>query len=299
MDRSRSGAGVPGPLIDPSDIPAGLHVGTSSWSTDDWRGVFYSESAKPGDYITEYARKLATVEIDATFYRIPTEAMVDGWREKTPDGFLFSAKIPQSITHEKYLEDCQEEFGLFLRRMERLGPKLGPLVFQFPYFAKGKDPDEYVTGADFRRRLGAFLETLPKEHRFVVEVRNDRWIDEALCDLLRGHGVALALVEYYTMPSIGRLLERLDPITAGFAYIRFLGDHRKMDALVAGRPKPWGSLAVDRTKETDGWVPAVRNFLDRKLDVFAYFNNHFAGFAPGSVKIFLDLLAGRDPEDTP
>lgn len=297
MDRSRSAAPDPGPRDEAPGIPAGLRVGTSSWSSDDWRGTFYSENSKPADYITEYARKLPSVEIDATFYRIPGESMVRGWREKSPGGFLFSAKVPQVITHEKYLEDCDEEFALFLSRMDLLGDRLGPLVFQFPYFAKGKDADEYATGRDFRARLGRFLERLPSDHRFAVEVRNDKWVDEPLCDLLRHHRVALVLVEYYTMPPIDRLMKRLDPITADFAYVRFLGDHKRMEALVAGRTRPWGELAVDRTRETARWVPVVRGFLERKLDVFAYFNNHFAGFAPGSVRIFLDLLAGRSHGD--
>lgn len=280
----------PAPLCDPEEIPAGLHPGTSSWSSDDWRGPFYSAGAKPADYLREYARHLPTVEIDSTFYRIPGEAMVKGWRDKTPPGFLFSAKVPRVVTHEKQLVDCDEEFSLFLARMEALGDRLGPLVFQFPYFAKGRDPQEYESGAEFRSRLQGFISRLPRDHRFAVEIRNDKWIDEPLLDLLSGHGVALVLVEYQTMPPIDRLLKRCNPVTADFAYIRFLGDHRKMDALVDGREKPWGSLAVDRTRETLRWVPVVRELLRRPMDVYAYFNNHFAGYAPGSVRLFLDLL---------
>ena len=270
--------------------PDRLHVGTSSWSTDDWRGSFYPADAKPGDYIAHYARKLGSVEIDATFYRIPSESMVDGWKQKTPPGFLFSAKVPQVITHEKYLQDCDDDLQLFLSRITRLEERLGPLILQFPYWAKGKDAAEYETGADFRRRLAAFLPKLPRDLRFGVEIRNEKWLDEPLLDLLRGHGVALVLVEYYTMPPIQKLLAKLDPITADFAYVRFLGDHKKMDALVEKRDKPWGSLAVDRTAETARWIPAMRGFLERKLDVFAYFNNHFAGYAPGSIELFLRLL---------
>lgn len=278
------------PEIDLSGLNPRLHPGTSSWSTDDWRGTLYDAGARPADYITQYARTLRTVEIDATFYRIPAASMVEGWRERTPDDFVFSAKIPQVITHEKYLEGCEEDFRLFLSRISLLGPKLGPLIFQFPYFAKGKDAHEYETGADFRRRLATFLPRLPEGHRFGVEIRNEKWVDDALLDQLRARNVALVLVEYYTMPPIQKLLARCDPITADFAYIRFLGDHKKMDRLVESREKPWGSLAVDRTAETARWIPAVRGFLDRKLDVFAYFNNHFAGYAPGSIALFLRLM---------
>jgi uncharacterized protein YecE (DUF72 family) len=284
-----------GPRFAPHDFPEGLHVGTSSWSSDDWKGSFYSGDAKPAEYITQYAAQLPTVEIDATFYRIPAESMVEGWRKKTPEGFLFAAKIPQVITHEKYLEDCEFEFNLFLERMSLLGDRLGPLVFQFPYFAKGKDAAEYATGDDFRRRLAAFLPLLPAGRRFAVEVRNEKWLTEPLLALLRPRNVALVLVEYYTMPPIGKLLDTIDPITADFAYIRFLGDHKRMDKLVEGRDKPWGSLAVDRSKETRRWVPVVRDLLKRKIDVYAYFNNHFAGYAPGSVRLFLDQLKDESP----
>ena len=276
--------------MDRSRIPAGLQIGTSSWSTDDWKGTIYEAKAKPGDYIAQYARHFGTVEIDATFYRIPNESTVDGWREKTPDDFLFSAKIPQVITHEKFLEDCLDDFRLFVGRMERLREKLGPMVFQFPYVAKGKDAQEYETGRVFRDRLGRFLSELPADHRFAVEIRNEKWLDESFVELLRAHRVALVLVEYFTMPAITKLISKLDPITTDFSYIRFLGDHKRMDALVKDRDKPWGSLAMDRTVETARWVPVVNELLSRKIDVFAYFNNHFAGYAPGSARLFLDLL---------
>ncbi|MDZ4806063.1 MAG: DUF72 domain-containing protein [Candidatus Eisenbacteria bacterium] len=284
---------APGPSvfsIDRSAIPTGLYPGTSSWSADDWKGTVYEANARPGDYIAQYARHFGTVEIDATFYRIPNESTVDGWREKTPDEFCFSAKIPQVITHEKFLEDCLDDFRLFVGRMERLKGKLGPMVFQFPYVAKGKDAEEYETGRIFRERLGRFLKELPTDHRFAVEIRNEKWLDESFVELLRSHQVALVLVDYFTMPSITKLVSKLDPVTANFSYIRFLGDHKRMDALVKDRDRPWGSLAVDRTAETVRWVPVVRDLLSRKLDVFAYFNNHFAGYAPGSARLFLDLL---------
>jgi uncharacterized protein YecE (DUF72 family) len=164
------------------------------------------------------------------------------------------------------------------------------MVFQFPYVAKGKDADEYETGRNFRSRLSTFLTCLPSDHRFVVEVRNEKWLDEPLLDLLRKHRVALALVDYFTMPAITKVMAKLDPLTTDFTYIRFLGDHKRMDALVKDREKPWGSLAVDRTAETARWIAPVRGFLSKKIDVYAYFNNHFAGYAPGSVKLFLDLL---------
>ena len=276
-------------------LPSELHLGTSSWSSADWVGPFYPAGTPPREFLSFYATRYDTVEIDSTWYRSPGPSLVDGWREATPPGFVFAAKVPKSITHEKALVGCGPELAQFVKVMERLGPKLGPLLLQFEYVAKGKDPEEYRTGADFLARLGPFLEGLPGGHRFVVEVRNEAWVGPRLLELLRRHGVALALTDYFTMPPVDRLVERLR--TAGghpaeLAYVRFLGHHREMDRQVAAavgagtRQREWDSLLVDRTREMERWVPALRDLLARHFPVFAYFNNHYAGFAPGSLELF-------------
>jgi uncharacterized protein YecE (DUF72 family) len=281
--------------LDLTALPPALRVGTSSFSSQDWRGVFYPESMTPRDFLGFYAGIFPSVEIDATWYALPVRATVQGWADKTPADFMFSLKVPKSITHERYLEDCAAEWTRFLRVLEPLGARRGPLLFQFPYVAKGKDPHEYETGEDFRRRLASFLPQLPDEGRYVIEVRNEKWLDERLLDLLRGRGVALALAAYFTMPSPARLLERIDPVTAPFSYVRFLGHHKQMESLLKkahrerGKQGQWNELLVDRTAETRAWVGLIRDLLDRKLDVFAYFNNHFAGCAPESVELFLQL----------
>ena len=206
--------------FDPTSLPPGLLVGTSSWSWPDWRGILYSEGCKERDFIAEYARRLPTVEIDSTFYRSPSPSTVAGWEERTPPGFIFSAKVPQKITHEKGLVDCGEETSAFLDAMSRLGPKLGPLVLQFGYVAKGKDPEEYRTGADFLRRLAAYLGSLPPGFRWAVEVRNRTWLEGDLPKLLADRGVALVLSDYFTMPGLPELEGKVDPVTADFAYMR-------------------------------------------------------------------------------
>lgn len=279
--------------LDLSGIPPHLHVGTSSFSAADWCGPFYPESTPPAEYLIHYARQLRTVEIDATWHVMPNVRMTRAWADKVPDGFVFSVKVPKVITHESYLVDCEEEWRAFLRALEPLGDRLGPILFQFQYFAKGKDAIEYRTGDDFRRRLAAFLHLLPEGQRFVVEVRNSTWLTPALYDLLRGRNVALALVAFYTMPSGPALLERSDPVTADFSYLRFLGNHKAMDEKVAHarergeRQGDWSELIEDRSEETRAWVPAIRNLLGRQRDVYVYFNNHYAGFAPGSIDVFL------------
>ena len=126
-------------------FPPNMLVGTSSWSSRDWCGSFYPESVDPGEMIRLYAGQLPTVEIDSTWYRIPDLKMIKSWKSRTPKGFVFSAKVPKVITHDKYLEDCETELKGFLSVMSGLDDKLGPLLLQFPYMAKGRDPQEYET----------------------------------------------------------------------------------------------------------------------------------------------------------
>lgn len=277
-------------------LPANLHVGTSSWSSTDWYGVFYPPELAPSEFITHYAQHFDTVEIDSTFYRHPSDSMVRHWARRAPAGFRFAAKVPQVITHEKYLHDCEEEITRFVTTMSGLGEKLGPMLLQFPYVAKKKAGQEYQTGDAFRERLSRFLAALPTSaFRFAVEVRNSHWVKPALLDLLREHRVALTLSCYYTMPALSELMKRMDVVTADFTYIRFLGHHQRMNTLIdklmkeQGKEKQWNELVEDRSHEMKQWITAIRQLVERKIDVFVYFNNHYAGYAPGSIELFKTL----------
>ena len=282
--------------LDLTRLPPRLHVGTSSFSWADWKGVFYPADAEPGEFLGHYAKVFRTVEIDATWHAMPSRRTVESWARRVPEGFTFSLKVPKEITHDRYLEDCSTPWSQFLRALEPLGDKQGPLLFQFPYVAKKKDPEEYASGDDFRRRLAAFAGLLPAGGRYVVEVRNVTWYREPLLNLLRERGISLALVSYYTMPPPQQLLRYGDPVTAPFSYLRFLGHHKQMDELVQkaradrGKEHDWNEILVDRTNDMIQWAPVVMRLLGRQDDVFAYFNNHFAGFAPGSVDLFARVL---------
>jgi uncharacterized protein YecE (DUF72 family) len=111
-------------------------LGTSSFTATGWQGSFYPKGLRPADYLSYYAQHFDTVEIDSTFYATPNVSVVRSWNAKTPEGFLFAAKVPQKITHKRVLKDCDEEFKVFLTTMEALGEKLGPLLFQFGKFDK-------------------------------------------------------------------------------------------------------------------------------------------------------------------
>ena len=276
-------------------FPSNLLVGTSSWSSKDWCGTFYPESIQPEEMISAYARQLSTVEIDATWYRMPGPAVVDSWRARTPPGFVFSAKVPRIISHDKYLEGCEEEMNQFVRIMSRLGDKLGPMILQFPYVAKGKDPEEYATGADFLSRLKRFAANLPEGFRWGIEIRNSRWVRPELLDFLQNRSISLVFIDYYTMDPLPKLAGRSGIFTGDFTYIRFLGNHKQMDAAVQSarasgtRISDWGSLLIDRTQQMRHWMPSIRDLVSRQVPVYVYFNNHYAGYAPGSVELFSRL----------
>jgi uncharacterized protein YecE (DUF72 family) len=264
-----------------------LHLGTSSFSAPSWVGPFYPAGTKPTEFLAVYGRRYETVEIDATFYRIPTAAQVRSWASKVPDGFLIAAKIPQIITHEKKLLGAEAEVGEFLEAMGEAGPKLGPLLFQFPYFRRS----DFASEKPFLDRLAPVLASLPSERRFAVEIRNETWVTAPFLSLLRDHGVAFALIDYPGMPTIDQLLKGHDPITADFTYIRWLGDRHGIEA----KTDTWEKLIVDREAEMERWVPALAAILERNIEVFGFFNNHYAGHAPGSIALLRDVWRRRYP----
>jgi uncharacterized protein YecE (DUF72 family) len=268
----------------------GIHLGTSAFTAAGWEGSFYPEGMKPADYLTYYATKFSTVEVDSTFYRTPSAATVNGWARKTPDGFLFSVKVPQAITHEKMLVGAEPEFKQFVETMDLLGEKLGPMVLQFPYFNRAK----FKSGGEFLKLLSAFMEKLPRDHMFAVEIRNKSWLEARFAGALRDHNVALVLQDHSWMPRPAQLFEQFDPITADFTYIRWLGDRKGIEQ----RTKTWDVAIVDRTQELAEWVEIVRKVHKRRIQIFAYANNHYAGHSPATVEQFQKMLGPlRAPAD--
>ncbi|NKB71276.1 MAG: DUF72 domain-containing protein [Candidatus Latescibacteria bacterium] len=283
-------------------LPHQLYLGTTSWTYEDWHGLIYPLNCSPKTYLEHYAHLFRTVEIDSTWYRVPTSNSVQNWLARTPDRFRFAAKVPRVITHEKGMVDCRDDIAEFTAAMAPLQPRTSALLMQFGYVARGSDAREHETGDDFLRRLEAFLPELPTDQfRFALEVRNARWLRPALMDLLRTHGIALALTSYYTMPEIGPLLQGPDPITADFLYIRFLGDRKKMDEYIAqlqqkgSKQKAWDGLVWDRRPQLAHWVGHLKNLLEQRpqLQAHVFFNNHYAGYAPGSLSIFSRLWKGH------
>ncbi len=243
----------------------GLYLGTSGWSYADWEGTVYPAGTPPAGRLAEYVKHFATVEIDSTFYGTPKRSTVERWREVSPEGFLFAAKFPREITHEKNLVGCEDAVQGFVRAMSALGDRLGPLLLQLP-------PGFAVEGM---KVLDGFLHKLPEGPSYAVEVRHRSWLGSKLPDLLREHGAALTLVDYPGMP-------RLEEATANFVYIRWLGNRREFPS---GHTRPKKSRAEDLS----WWSGVVDRFLKEGKTVFAYANNHYQNHAPSTVEEFLRI----------
>jgi uncharacterized protein YecE (DUF72 family) len=216
-----------------------------------------------------YAQAFGTVEVDSTFYAIPPPNSVRGWAKRTPDGFVFALKMPQEITHERHLRRAEGETELFLERARLLGPKLGPILVQMgPGFAPSDFP-----------ALEAFLPKLPRDLRFAVELRQERWTRrDVLPDvlgLLAEHGVALALSDGRWMPR-DTVLELAARPTASFHYLRWMGPNRDLT--------DFSHVQVDRSAEVRAWAGVLRDLSARGIDLFGYMNNHFAGHSPASAR---------------
>jgi uncharacterized protein YecE (DUF72 family) len=242
-----------------------LLLGTQGFAFDDWVGPFYPAGTPQRSYLEEYSRRLSTVEIDSTFYGAPRESVVRGWKERTPDDFRFAAKFPSVITHDQKLEGAGEAAEAFVATMQALGDKLGVLTLQFAY--------DFTP--DLLPRLEAFLAALPAGPRYAVEIRNRNWLTPRLREMLTSRGVALVLQDLYYMP-------RMQWTTASFTVIRWLG--RRSDLSRFDR------IQIDRTREMTSWAERVRRFMDAGIDVYGYFNNHFAGHSPASVRLFEEIL---------
>ena len=261
----------------------GLFLGTSSFTASGWSGSFYPAGMKSTDYLAYYATRFVTVEIDSTFYGCPSASTVSKWSSRTPEDFLFCVKVPQVITHEKVLVDCDSEFEEFVKTMDILGPKLGPMVFQFPFFDRWKFPRR----ESFLAVLTPFLKKLPTNHKFVVEIRNKTWLTATFTEALREHNVALALTDTSFVPRPWEMKDKFDMISADFAYIRWLGDRKGIEE----QTKIWDKTIVDRESDLKNWVDILKELvLNKKIrKLFAFANNPYAGHAPATVKQFWEL----------
>lgn len=248
-------------------------LGTQGWNYPDWVGPFYPPGTRAADMLGVYTRAFPTLEVDSSFYAIPPEVVVHSWRERVPDGFVFSLKVPQEITHEKRLLEVEQIVSRFCARACVLGTALGPLLIQL-------SPEFHPTWAN-RDALRAFLAMLPIAHRWAVEFRHPGWLDGETLDLLRLHGVALALADSRWIKR-GIMLELAIEPTADFAYVRWMGEQRRIT--------DFSYVQIDRDSELAAWAQALEALAARVRTVYGYFNNQYQGHSPQSARAMQQLL---------
>ena len=274
-----------------------IHFGTSGWSYKDWVGPFYPEGTSQANWLVKYAEQFRCVEVDATFYRVPSIRVVEGWAKRTPEHFRFAPKVPGIVTHgaeserpnvAKVLVDENDVLATFLDALAPLGDRLGPVVFQFPYFrVKELGLDEFLP------RLERVLARLPADTRFAVEIRNKGWVGPALLDTLRRHRVAAVMIDHPYMPRPREQLE-LGMLTSDFTYIRLLGDRYKIEETT----KEWSAIVVDKSRRLAEWAEVLQKIaIDQGIGAaWIFANNHFAGHGPATIRQLMSYLPG---ENTP
>ncbi len=259
-----------------------IRVGTCGWSYKEWEGVLYPDGTPAAGYLAAYAERYPVVEVDSTFYRSPSRKTVEGWDAKTPADFGFSLKVPQVITHEKLLVDCAAEVETFLAAARLLGPKLLCCLLQFGYFNRATIPDL----DDFLARLDPFLAAWPRDVPVAVEIRNKTWMTPKLAACLRSHGAAWALADQSWMPSPLGVVKQQDAVTAPLAYVRLLGDRAEVER----HTKTFDHTVVDRAGQVTLDAQAIR-LLAERVPVLVFVNNHFAGYAPDTIRALRAALS--------
>lgn len=235
-----------------------LRIGTSGWHYQGWIGPFYPAGTPKKALLGAYAAHFSTTEINASFYRVPSEAAVAGWREGTPDGFLFAWKASRFVTHNKKLRDAGESVAYILSRMDGLGEKFGPVLWQLPPNLHRDD-----------ERLAAFLKLLPKRRLHVVEFRHPGWYEQKVFDILGDHDVALCISDHHDAPAPWA-------VTAGHVYVR---------------PHGPGGRYFGRYDEPTlrRWAKDIARWRRGRRSVFVYFDNDQKSAAPQDAERLIEL----------
>jgi uncharacterized protein YecE (DUF72 family) len=232
-----------------------IRIGTSGYSYPEWRGSFYPTDLPASRMLAYYAERFSTVEINNTFYRLPSEKLLEGWADQTPPGFVLTLKAPRRITHEARLRDCEELTGLFCTRAQTLGPRLGVLLFQLPPWFK---KDVAV--------LEAFLDLMPSDLRVAFEFRNASWLADDVYACLKAKNVALCVAD--TADTTTPLVP-----TADYGYFR---------------------LRDEGYQESDigEWAETISQHARDWKDVFVYFKHEQEGKGAEFAQLLAKMVGG-------
>lgn len=225
-----------------------VRIGTSGWHYRHWKGCFYPKGLATTQWLGWYAQHFSCVELNNSFYKLPTDSAVRGWVEHTPDGFVFAVKASRLMTHLKKLNRCEETLSAFFNVIDGFGEKLGPILFQLPPRWRA-DPE----------RLARFLDLLPTKYTCAFEFRNPDWHREEVYQLLAAHNAGFCLFELNGLCSPEQL-------TSDTVYVRLHG--------------PSDAYCGDYSPETlEAWKQKLKIWHDQGLGVYLFFDNDQAGYA--------------------
>lgn len=227
---------------------ATVRIGTSGWHYKHWVGPFYPERTPAKKFLSYYGTRFRAAEVNNTFYSLPSTETLAGWRDETPEGFVFACKASRYITHMKKLKAPEQSTARFFDTVAALGSRLGPVLFQLP--------PNWSPNAE---RLESFLDGLPGGHRYAFEFRDERWFDDDVLEALRRHHAACVAYDF-----AGET--RRPEATADFDYVRLHGPSEAYQ----GRYDD---------KELDIWASWIGERLEAGHDVYCYFDNDEAGHA--------------------
>lgn len=250
-----------------------IRTGCMGWSYDDWVGPFYPPGTGQRDFLCLYSLVFDTVEVDSSFYSMPSQPMIEQWKHRTPEDFRFTLKLPKDFTHEGRLLTNQFAMEEFERLALILEPKLACVLVMLPPSSRYEQMFE---------QLKNLLDTMSNRIRYAVEFRHRSWFRPEVYDLLAERGMSFVW-------SSNQYVETPPQLTTDFIYLRFIGDRKitKFDR-----------IRRDRTDLMNGWLNRLKIVLEKPNigHAFVFSNNHFAGFAPETINSFR-RLAGLGERD--
>ena len=246
-----------------------LYVGCSGWTYSGWKGTFYPKNLENWQRLSYYSRFFNFIEVDSTFYYVPSRYVIQGWKNKTPDDFKFTFKFPQVITHVNKLERVSKYLAYFFYVLEPILDKTLMLLIQLPSYMSAK------VGLE---SLAPFLDKLDKRYRYALEVRESSWFDASVYDFLNENDITL----------VWRVREDLKTptfVTTDTVYLRFIGDR------IADQ-RNFGLNIKDKEDELKEYVIHIKDAVKANNinDVIVTFNNNYAGFSPQLANDFLRLM---------
>jgi uncharacterized protein YecE (DUF72 family) len=283
-----------------------IKIGTCSWKYDSWRGIVYPDQGK-FNHLEEYAKHFNSVEIDQWFWslfgvdkiKLPDVKTVDEYLKAVPDHFLFTVKIPNSITLSHFYTHGKPKgsplqpnphffsidlFNEFLKRIQPLKDHIGVLMFQFEYLNKQK----MASQGEFLQKFDQFIKQCPGEYNYAVETRNPNYLNERYFEFLNRYDLSHIFVQGYYMPHIMEVYKKHRDFIQKLSVIRLMGPDRKAIEKKSGNK--WGAIVDPKDSELADIVTIIKELEERKIDVYLNINNHYEGSAPLTIKKIQEML---------